>query len=664
MEKMQRSMYSQLTGHDLPGDFMSKGEDEKQETLKQAFCGKKVLLALDDLWELSPPTVEESMQILLAAAELSAEAAAKHHDDAIKIIELCNRLPLALVMAGRLIVQLDIGSAASWEGISSILEDELRDNEHAQTEQLVIKASLAGLRGSERDKTGVKNLFSLFALVPEDTVCPLETLMLMYDSCFGSDGGSRVSLLHIRKWLKVLIDRSLVLGHVDQASLHDLVLDFTLTLHSAERLVEMHRNVVERFRAARTVNGAGVARWTVENRDDAMTYYVLNECEHHVRNAEVINKNGVMEESLLSWLCDQPLDVIGTATAKVIGEDRVSELAAAAEDAGKYYVAAGRWLAAGSVANLLRGKAAYADMCRKCFACLEKLSHIDGDDPAGVFTKDEKDHMETDAVRNIAMGLDPDDLDNIADRLNYLLGAKATLARPEDACGLLFFQKCMPGINSGEMVKMAEAFVYTFLPYTMKNGILGSPDKSTREFCRVIFIQSAGLLGEMAILAPNFSWDNLYGVGGAYLRKGLQIFDYDRFHSRLIEWANGDYYTGGPGVIGPMLLHWGDLAAAHEAADKGFDNIRKLINEPNQAPEAFCKCTFFGGHVIVMMHLLGRSRDMAKVMAEAGATWSGAEAFVQQEGMDAFISKVGDAEAASFVSGESVMWAVMIGNVL
>jgi hypothetical protein len=31
------------------------------------------------------------------------------------------------------------------------------------------------------------------------------------------------SLLHIRKWLKALIDRSLVLGTVDAASLHDLV---------------------------------------------------------------------------------------------------------------------------------------------------------------------------------------------------------------------------------------------------------------------------------------------------------------------------------------------------------------------------------------------------------------------------------------------------------
>lgn len=65
--------------------------------------------------------------------------------------------------------------------------------------------------------------------------------------------------------------------------LDDLVLDYTKTLHSASELVEMHRKVVERFRALRTVNGAGVAKWTMENSEDSMTYYVVNECEHHVR---------------------------------------------------------------------------------------------------------------------------------------------------------------------------------------------------------------------------------------------------------------------------------------------------------------------------------------------------------------------------------------------
>ena len=47
--------------------------------------------------------------------------------------------------------------------------------------------------------------------------------------------------MHLRKWLRVLIDRSLVLGTIDRPSLHDLVLDFCVAQHSAEELRWMHR---------------------------------------------------------------------------------------------------------------------------------------------------------------------------------------------------------------------------------------------------------------------------------------------------------------------------------------------------------------------------------------------------------------------------------------
>ena len=111
---------------------------------------------------------------------------------------------LALGIAGKLIVQLGLGGA-EWEGLTAILRDELRENEDTSNEQRVIRASLAGLRGSEREKTGVRQLFKLFALVPEDTVAPLQTLQLMY---MAVNDTATTSLLHIRKWLKVLVDRS------------------------------------------------------------------------------------------------------------------------------------------------------------------------------------------------------------------------------------------------------------------------------------------------------------------------------------------------------------------------------------------------------------------------------------------------------------------------
>ena len=46
MDKLQRSMFNQLTGKDLPADFTSSSDDEKRALLAAAFKGNKILLAL------------------------------------------------------------------------------------------------------------------------------------------------------------------------------------------------------------------------------------------------------------------------------------------------------------------------------------------------------------------------------------------------------------------------------------------------------------------------------------------------------------------------------------------------------------------------------------------------------------------------------------------
>jgi hypothetical protein len=128
-------------------------------------------------------------------------------------------------MAGKLIKSLEL--EGDWDGVTAILRDELEEG--MSSEQNVIKASLAGLKGSAKDKEGITQLFKLFGLVPEDTVCPLSCLVIMYDAVYAKSvsrgrKSAATPLLSIRKWLKVLIDRSLILGTVDRSSLHDLVL--------------------------------------------------------------------------------------------------------------------------------------------------------------------------------------------------------------------------------------------------------------------------------------------------------------------------------------------------------------------------------------------------------------------------------------------------------
>ena len=73
----------------------------------------------------------------------------------------------------------------------------------------------------------------LFGLVPEDTHCPLDVLLLMFKA---ANTGSTATIMHIRKWLRVLINRSLVLGTIDRPLVHDLVLDFAVAQTKASML--------------------------------------------------------------------------------------------------------------------------------------------------------------------------------------------------------------------------------------------------------------------------------------------------------------------------------------------------------------------------------------------------------------------------------------------
>ena len=53
---------------------------------------------------------------------------------------------------------------------------------------------------------------------------PLEVVSIMYTAVLDDDGQPMVrpNPLNTRRWLKVLIDRSLVLGTVDRPALHDV----------------------------------------------------------------------------------------------------------------------------------------------------------------------------------------------------------------------------------------------------------------------------------------------------------------------------------------------------------------------------------------------------------------------------------------------------------
>ena len=211
-----------------------------------------------------------------------------------------------------------------------VLKEELRESHSGGAEEGMIRASLRGRKGSVTEQRHVKSRLLLFALVPEDTHCPLEVLLLMFEAAHEGSGGA--TLMHIRKWLRILINRSLVLGTIDRPSVHDLVLDFAEAQHTKDELCRQHSIVVDAFRAARAADMFGRRKFDKSLMFDPRCEYVCHEITHHVTQ-------GWCLESGLRWLADAPQDEIVIAAGHAMGMDKLSSFAVAAESGADWWLA-------------------------------------------------------------------------------------------------------------------------------------------------------------------------------------------------------------------------------------------------------------------------------------------------------------------------------------
>lgn len=142
--------------------------------------------------------------------------------------------------------------------------------------------------------------------------CPLEVLLVMFKAVGQNEN---VNISQIRKYLRILINRSLVLGTVDRPSVHDLVLDFVRSQHTGDEMRKNHRRVVEAFRASRPQDGHGRHRYDRMRRDDLKSTYVCNEICHHIAHGwerEPESGKVVVTDVLAvrEWLGDVPQDEI------------------------------------------------------------------------------------------------------------------------------------------------------------------------------------------------------------------------------------------------------------------------------------------------------------------------------------------------------------------
>ena len=590
----------------------------------------------------------------MAAAELAETIDAP--PEAEEIVQLCGRLPLALVMAGKLIVELGVGG--HWDGITSILRDELRGEQAASREQAVIRASLAGLKGSERDKAGARKLFKLFGLVPEDTVCPLACLQLMFDAVYATAVDTPILL--IRKWLKQLQDRSLVLGTVDQASLHDLVLDFTVAMHSKAELVAAHQSVIEMLRKKRPMIATGKPMWAPENRDDPVTAYVLDECAHHTHKShDGTHKSRAL---LLSWTQDIPQDVLVHQTARVLGEDALQAAAEAAEATGEYWAAACHWSAAGHVALLTRGMQASVKGCTRAADALDYVR------PSSVPTIS-KDTLEIDVLIKM-ISRDGERLldESLNPRIERLMGSAAGKTDPGSIYPFVYnnlMRAWLPATMAKDPRMMADSAVAVFRSVT--RTIAETSDLLQRQFCAILFCGDLGFWIELALLSPDFQF-SIFGTDGQYVREGISAYSYQHHHHKIIEIRNGDTFLNGAPYI-PLVLRYGDLDVLDSFLEEVSTSVVRAKAEPNQAAEALYR--FNRTSECVWVWLLGRTQLFAAYMAVIynGATWDSidavCDAFAADTAVNSFFRPRGQTVPNGFqVSMDYTSWAIKFGAAL
>jgi len=582
--KLQNLCHMQCTGKELSSELSS---EEKKEALKQAMSGKCILLCLDDLWEevhetelnfadvsagskvlistrvkgllagahqveVCLPSASDSSRMLLTAADVADDEHGSPPKGVEEIVDLCGRLPLALGIAGRLAASLGLVGTQDWCGMIGVLKEELRESHSGGTEEGIIRASLRGLKGSVQEKTNVKALLKLFALVPEDTHCPLEVTLLMFKAV---NRGATASIMHIRKWLRILIDRSLVLGTIDRPSVHDLVLDFAVAQFGAEELREQHRCVVEAFRGARPADVHGRC-WFDSRRmtETPMAEYVCQDVGHHISNAWAPN----MEHDTLAttdWLGDVPQDAIVISAGHVLGTEKLSALALAAETAADWWLAARYWSVKRQIEGDLLGMGGVAKPAAKTLSAIGKIVSVQS---AELTERINELHFAQ--VVAVAQAYDVEDY--LKANPTEVQRALASTAASRDpiasfsvrlSCALNRYVTSKHLTDAGASVALYGKEIAS-CAIDMVAASRSSTDSSARHQCLLIAMNSCAWLGPG--LQPDFDWDAVFGKDGTTLDEAADAYDYQTSHPFLMSTMSVDFFQCFAITTWPIALHY------------------------------------------------------------------------------------------------------------
>lgn len=606
IDKCQRGLYLQLCANDMPRD-LSAGEI--RQSLKNAFANKSVLLVLDDVWEqehanafifiddatestvlissrvrgvleggtivdIGLPSDEDAMKMLLSEAGLNIESE-DAPKEAAEVVRFCNNLPLAIGIAGSLLKRLSLGD--DWSGVLAVLREEFGEGGKARSmENSVIKTSLKSIKSSHDE---VVQLFTAFALVPEDTVCPLDVLSCMYAAA-GEALGAKSKMrrtppkLQLRKWLKILIDRSLVLGTVDRPQLHDIVLEYVFGTLSTAQMQNAHRAVVTQFQKRRPAGG-----WNAYNmtQGDLSHFYVVHEIDHHISSGWD-KANPLEDTTALTWLDDHVqgrFDVIAIGAARHLGKVNMTKLADAAVVDGNYWAAAPR---VGALSFLLfESGAPIADVAVLKRQILKYLKLVDcGGDSDMAFAKDMLESM---SILRILKMWDPSDVDTFTERITELIASPVGMSDATMQYDLATMAYALPTLFKSDLVGFTEALdkmaANADLIYT-KCQDEGNALQLKR--AKMMRFGWHGLYFHLRTCKANKGMhpDVLFGKNGHLIEETFALYDFETDHDNFNGLFSFDVFTCCMGSsVKPLLLRYGEIGRAKGMLNWHFEQLHK-----------------------------------------------------------------------------------------
>ena len=671
LTQQQSVMFQQLTGSPMRNDLT---QDEKREAIKQAMVGKDILLVLDDVWDdahpawfifldestksrvlmssrvrgvldtaetdivnIGLPSEADSCSILMGSAGLDPNSTTPP-TGATQIIAMCKRLPLTLGIAGRLIRDLSLEDN-NWSDAVDLMRSELYGDGSAarSAEDRIIATSLKAITGPHKDN--IRLLLRTFGLVPEDCKIPLEMLQWVMEAEAGPSL-PKPSIQNLRRWVKALIDRSLVLGPVDAPSVHDLVLDFAVGLHSNEDLRAAHHRLVNLIRERRPGTPAhlsGSSKHTTNTRelirrygwdrslikDDRQSAYIVTHLEHHFGKAWAEDwANDTEMISALDEYANQQ-DVVPVAAATVLGPDRSTELAKRSESEGKWWAASCRWTAIATAVKTSTGMMEAKPFLVLAAASLEKVK------PTSLLAQLQKDSLEMTTLLTILLYWNPVDLGVYKDRCAALMQSEVAKTDPELAYMILqstdFFPAFIcPHPVGSDSVKKFGAAAYRLSSVLMDAAMKFEKGRHERTLylCEIYGFLSTRHFDQAAEV-EEWDWEKMCGKGGSLLTEAVENYNYDTMHNRCCEITSCDGTCAGSGSM--LLVHvFGDPAAANRVMDKVLNLIKRRLAEPDPTITTM----MIGLFVPWKLHLLERNEEAIQLMLKMKLDWDNIESSV------------------------------------